>query len=191
MDFWEFNNSLFTQINDLGKEYTFLNPFFIFIAEYLVIFLALSIIYFWFTKKGNHRIMILSSGFTFIFAEIFGKLAGKLHFNYQPFIELSNVNLLIEKAANNSFPSDHTILFFSFCVSFFLFKARGRFIWLIVALLVGISRIWVGVHYPFDVFIGATISIFTALLFFLISKKTSFMTKILDIYSKFLKKLIS
>lgn len=98
-----------------------------------------------------------------------GKFAELLHFNHQPFAVLSNTNQLIEKAINNSFPNDHTILFFSFCMFLWLFKKGKWILWILLAILVGISLIWIGVHYPLDVIVGALIGIISA---FTLSKLT-------------------
>jgi len=184
MAFSELNVDVFRLINDLGKEYSYVNSLFIFLAEYMVYFLALAVLLFWFTRKNNNRMMILCGGITFLFAEIFGKIAGLIHSNNQPFAELPNVNQLIVKTVDNSFPSDHTILFFSFCMIFMLFKKRGGFIWIILAILVGLSRIWVGVHYPADVAVGAIISIVAAVIVYITVPNLSIINKALVLYEK-------
>jgi undecaprenyl-diphosphatase len=178
------NEHLFRLINNLGKEYTILNPGVVFIAEYMVIFLAIAVLVFWFTRVNKNRIMVICGSITFVIAEIFGKIAGKIHSNHQPFAELSNVNQLIEKAVDNSFPSDHTILFFSFCLTFWIFRGARGFIWILLALLVGISRIWVGVHYPADIMAGTIISICTAIIVIRVVPKLSIIQKVLGIYEK-------
>ncbi|MFP7299274.1 undecaprenyl-diphosphatase [Neobacillus niacini] len=178
------NEKLFRLINDVGKEHTFINPVFVFVAEYTVIFLALAIIIFWFTRLKQNRIMIICGSITFVIAEIAGKLAGTFHSNSQPFAELSNVNQLIEKAVDNSFPSDHTILFFSFCTTFLLFRGGKGLIWVLLAFLVGISRIGAGVHYPADIVAGAFISIVSAVLVFRIVPNMRVTQKLLGMYEK-------
>ncbi|RJS60894.1 undecaprenyl-diphosphatase [Bacillus sp. PK3_68] len=184
MNFFQLNVDLFRFINDLGKHFTYLNPSMTFIAEYTVFILALSVTLFWFTRTEDNRMMIICGAFTLAVAEVFGKIAGKLHSNHQPFAELENVNKLLGHAVDNSFPSDHTILFFSFCMTFYLFKKRGRLLWILLATLVGLSRIWVGVHYPADVITGALLSIFTALIVCQVVPKLSVMRKLLAIYEK-------
>jgi undecaprenyl-diphosphatase len=178
------NENLFRLINDLGKQHTFFNPVFVFIAEYMVVLLALAVFTFWFTRINRNRIMVICGSITFVIAEIVGKAVGNIHSNHQPFAELSNVNQLIEKAVDNSFPSDHSILFFSFCMTFLLFRGAKGIIWVLLAFLVGISRIWVGVHYPADILAGAIISILTAFIVFRVIPKLGMIQKLLGMYEK-------
>ena len=53
------NENFFRVINDLGKQHAILNPVFVIIAEYTVIFLALTVIIFWFTRIKQNRIMVI------------------------------------------------------------------------------------------------------------------------------------
>lgn len=175
----EMNSNLFRMINNLGKQYTDLNPFFVFIAEYMIFFLVLAVLMFLFSRSNENRIMVICAFIALVISEILAKIAGQFHSNYQPFAELPNVNKLVEKAVNNSFPSDHTIIFFSFCITFWLFKRGWGFLWGILAVLVGISRIWVGVHYPADVLVGAIISIVSAMIVYKIVLKLSLTKKFL------------
>ncbi|MDM8147221.1 undecaprenyl-diphosphatase [Priestia megaterium] len=184
MDSFEMNIDLFRKINDLGKEYTYLNNFFIFMAEYMVFVLTFITLIFCFTRREKNRMMIISATISFILAEMMGEIAGKLHSNNQPFAELSNVNKLIEKAVDNSFPSDHSILFFAYCMTFSIYQKRWRYIWIMLALFVSISRIWVGVHYPADVMVGAIISIFSAFIASFIVSRLNVIRKLLWLYEK-------
>ncbi|MGN1402329.1 MAG: undecaprenyl-diphosphatase [Bacillus sp. (in: firmicutes)] len=179
---WETNVTLFRMINDLGKEYEYVNPIFIFIAEYTVFLLAGMLLMYWFTRTKNNRIMAISALIAFVAAEITGKLAGKLHSNENPFAELSGVSQLIEKEINNSFPSDHTILFFSICMTFVFFRKKGSYIWLILAFLVGVSRVWVGVHYPADILAGAAIATISAYICYRIVPSSKVIHQLLGFY---------
>ncbi|GLF82365.1 MULTISPECIES: undecaprenyl-diphosphatase [Bacillus] len=156
------NEDLFRWVNELSIDHGYLNPIFIGLAEYTVLLAALVCLFVWFQNRSRYnRAMVVSAGLTFVLAELLGKIAGGFYFNQQPFAEMSRVNLLIQKEVNNSFPSDHTIFIFSICVIFWLFHKRHMY-WLIIACAVGFSRIWVGVHYPFDVLAGAVIACLTA-----------------------------
>ncbi|MGE8005171.1 undecaprenyl-diphosphatase [Lysinibacillus sp. NPDC093216] len=191
MNISEMNNNLFRMVNDIGKELTFINFPMVIIAEYTVFFLAIFVILFWFTKNKENKMMLICGGISFILAEILGKVAGLLHFNKQPFAVLSNTNQLIEKTINNSFPSDHTILFFSFCMSFWLFKKGKWIVWMLLAILVGISRIWVGVHYPLDVLVGAFIGITSAVIIYFTVSKLTIITTLITKYESIEKGITS
>ncbi|PGZ06656.1 undecaprenyl-diphosphatase [Bacillus cereus] len=184
MSFSQFNIDIFRAINDLGKQYSFLNSAIVFLAEYMVYILGLIIIAYWFTGSRKSRMLIIQAMVAFVIAEVIGKIAGEFHLNYQPFAVLPHVNKLVDHTVDNSFPSDHTILFFSICFSFWLVRNKTRWLWLILAFCVAISRIWVGVHYPFDVAIGALIGCVSAVFSYWLVPKLSFIRQLLTQYER-------
>ncbi|WHY76796.1 undecaprenyl-diphosphatase [Neobacillus sp. WH10] len=184
MSISQVNIDVFRAINDLGKEYDSLNPIAIFIADYMVYVLLIGLIVYWFTRTNQNRMMVIQSVLAFVLAEVFGKIAGIFNHHFQPFVELTHVNKLIEHAVDNAFPSDHSILFFSVCFSIWLVRKKEGWVWLTVASLVGVSRIWVGVHFPGDVLTGALIGICAAFVVYWIVPKLSFIKSILMKYEK-------
>ncbi|MCR8983055.1 undecaprenyl-diphosphatase [Brevibacillus laterosporus] len=190
MSFSELNIDVFRSINDLGKQYAALNPGVVFIAEYMVYFLGLGLVVYWFTRNHRNRMMVIQAVITFILAEILGKLAGFFYSHYQPFAVLQDVNQLVEHAIDNSFPSDHSILFFSICASFWLMRKKEGWLWLVLAVFVGLSRVWVGVHYPVDVITGALLGFISALFVYWAVPKVSFIQQILALYEKIEQKIV-
>ncbi|CEH31473.1 bacitracin ABC transporter permease [Aneurinibacillus migulanus] len=184
MVFSQFNIDAFRLINDLGKQYPYLNPVIVFLAEYMLYFVCLSIVVYWFTRTNKNRMMVIQAVIAFILAEILGKMAGQFHSHYQPFAVLPHVNQLIEHDIDNSFPSDHTILFFSVCISFWLVRKKGGGLWLMLPCCVAISRIWVGVHYPIDVITGALLGVISALFVYWLVPKLSSIKQLLALYEK-------
>ncbi|HFJ9420442.1 undecaprenyl-diphosphatase [Bacillus cereus] len=191
MSFSQFNIDIFRAINDLGKQYSFLNPAIVFLAEYMVYMFALIILAYWFTGSRKSRMMVIQAMVAFVIAEVIGKIAGKFHLNYQPFAVLPDVNKLVDHAVDNSFPSDHTILFFSICFSFWLVRKKTGWLWLILAPCIAISRIWVGVHYPFDVAVGALIGCISAVFSHWLVPKLSFIRQLLTQYERVEKHVLS
>jgi undecaprenyl-diphosphatase len=177
MSFNELNVQIFRLINDSGKQFEGLNPIMALIAENMIYFLAAAVVIYLFTRNPVNRLMIATAFIALIVAEVAGKAAGMFHSNNQPFAELSEVNKLIDMGVNNSFPSDHTIIFFTFTMSFWLFKRKHAYLWVLLALIVGLSRIWVGVHYPADVAAGALLGALSAYLAYRIIPKVDFIKK--------------
>lgn len=84
-----------------------------------------------------------------------------------------NLPLLIENPTDFSFPSGHTLSsFVSAFVIFVHFKKAGV-IALTVAALMGLSRLYLFVHYPSDVLFGAILGILIALLTCFVYRKLS------------------
>lgn len=77
-----------------------------------------------------------------------------------------------ERIFHNSFPSGHTTTAFALAMWVFLLTHRTRYRWwgysaLVLAGLVGLSRIYRGVHYPSDVLAGALLGVlWGALIYF-------------------------
>ena len=56
----------------------------------------------------------------------------------------------------NSFPSDHAVLFFSLATGIFMIsRAVGSFVFLYVLIFIALPRVYLGLHYPTDIFAGA------------------------------------
>ena len=81
----------------------------------------------------------------------FAMLLGSLHSEARPFIADPSTRLLISHAPDNSFPSDHASAAFALAGAIVWWRRSLGFVLIAVALLIGVSRIYVGVHWPQDV----------------------------------------
>lgn len=82
----------------------------------------------------------------------------------RPFITFGNVHLLVVENDPFSFPSGHTTSTFA-VICFLMFKLKNNLldvILILFGLIIGFSRIYVGVHYPFDVLAGMILGVLSA-----------------------------
>ncbi len=73
----------------------------------------------------------------------------------RPFLTLPDAQLLAGRGRHASMPSGHAANWFAGAMIAFIYYRRSLWFMLPIACLVGLSRIYVGVHYPSDVLAGA------------------------------------
>lgn len=96
----------------------------------------------------------------------------------RPCRTLDGVRLLIGCGGGKSFPSSHAVNNFAGLVVFGWFFRKWAWAWLTMAMLVSFSRIYVGVHYPFDVLGGAVIGMaLGALVIFLFESLSGYISR--------------
>lgn len=135
-----------------------------------------------FKKKGLWWVLFLIVSFAcadMIGTHLFKHVFERLRPCNDPFFRF-HVRLLVEGCSTGySFVSNHAINHFALA-SFFYFSTKDiipRYAWIawLWAALIGFAQVYVGVHYPFDVLVGAFLGInIGALVYFLLFKKLSF-----------------
>lgn len=73
----------------------------------------------------------------------------------RPCKTLPDVNLLVGCAGSFSLPSNHAVNNFGAAYLISKFLPRFKLLAYVIAILMGVSRVFVGVHYPFDIVAGA------------------------------------
>jgi undecaprenyl-diphosphatase len=82
----------------------------------------------------------------------------------RPYLTLPDTRTFPHPLKDYSFPSGHTTASFSIVVVFALYSSLLTILLMPLALIVGISRMYLGLHYPTDCIIGALLGSFTSLL---------------------------
>lgn len=84
---------------------------------------------------------------------------------------ISNINLLISKPMSYSFPSGHTLSSFAVAEMLSMFFIRYKLIFIVIAILIAFSRLYLYVHYPSDVLAGVIIGILCSKLIYILFQK--------------------
>lgn len=119
----------------------------------------------WVTQGRSHtRYVLVSTGFSFLLGLALNQVILLFVHRMRPY-DAGLTHLLIAPSADYSFPSDHATACFAIAASFLLhrFYRRGSG-FLVAALLISFSRIFIGTHYASDVFGGAITGIMAAVL---------------------------
>ena len=82
-----------------------------------------------------------------------------------------SVSLAVKAPTSFSFPSGHTGSSFAAATALFLCNKKLGIPALVLAFIIGLSRIYLFVHYPTDVLVGAIMGIISAVVVYYISKK--------------------
>ncbi|MBS4174075.1 undecaprenyl-diphosphatase [Bacillus sp. FJAT-49736] len=175
------NYQLYQSIHNLSGHSTILDDLMIFFTNYALVIYALCLLGIWFLGGNKSKRMGLYALGTGIIALAMNFVISKIYYEDRPFVT-HHVHILIEHAPDASFPSDHATG--AFAIAFALW-ARNRKIgvpMIILAIITGFSRVWVGVHYPFDV-VGSIVV--AAIVAFIICKLERFLNPIPDAIIKF------
>ncbi|MGG0277669.1 undecaprenyl-diphosphatase [Bacillus rhizoplanae] len=168
------NYEIFQWINDLAGRSSFLDRGMIFITNSVPYVVIAFMLFLWFTANKEKRAEKQYTAIYIVFSCLLGlSINAILHLVYyhpRPFVA-HHVHQLILHPADSSFVSDHSVLVFSIACTLLLRNDSWKYPVLVWAIIVGISRIFVGVHYPADVIGGALVSYGTSILVMQFSKK--------------------
>ncbi|PED41278.1 undecaprenyl-diphosphatase [Bacillus cereus] len=172
---------LFLLINNYVEKSGIIDNIMIFFAEYAQYTFPLLLIMLCLTKQVNSKVATFQVILAFSLTYTINKLFKLFIYRDRPFISHVDINQLVEHTANSSFPSNHATSAFVIAMTIWFFYKRLGTACLILAIFISFSRVWVGVHYPFDVLAGATLGVLNALILqYFISKNKDKLYKFLS-----------
>jgi len=122
----------------------------IFLHNFTYPFLFLILISCLFLKRKTFSLIFLfSSGFL---AWILTRLLKYIFLEPRPFVSLDVIPLVTENGF--SFPSEHASVFAALAVSMLFINKKLGYVLVVLALMMGLSRVILGVHYPIDILFG-------------------------------------
>ncbi|MFC2088135.1 phosphatase PAP2 family protein [Calditrichota bacterium] len=109
----------------------------------------------WKGGRQGRTLLVLVIPLIFLSDQLSSSVFKPLFARTRPCIALDNIHLLIKKTNSFSLPSSHAANFFAVATFFGYFYRKYLWLFLIIAAAVAYSRVYVGVHYPFDILAGA------------------------------------
>ena len=113
--------------------------------------------------RDHTRHVLVASGLSFLLGLAINQVILLLIHRIRPY-DAGISHLLIAPSADPSFPSDHATATFAIAAGFLIHRMRRVGLWfLAAALLVAVSRVFIGTHYASDVLGGALTGIIAAI----------------------------
>jgi len=156
------NEELFLEINQFAGVDKGLDSVMISVAEYTPYLFILILFYLWFTNRKNEA---LYAGYATTLGIIINQAIGVFYFHPRPFMQNLGTTLLAHKP-DSSFPSDHTTFTLSIALMLVSFKST-RILGVVLAILAlwcGGARVYLGVHWPFDIAGSIVVSLFAVII---------------------------
>jgi undecaprenyl-diphosphatase len=122
----------------------------LFAAKFIVLAIPLYLAVLWVSGGGRNRLTAIALLLALAIAIAMSSAVGLVVFRPRPFM-IGLGNALVEHRPNSSFPSNHGLAFAVWAAVLFMLRRKGpALIASALGVLVGWSRIYIGVHYPLD-----------------------------------------
>lgn len=173
------NEKIFHFLNSLTGQSVFTDRLIYFLSnDFGYILIIVSFLYLIFINKESFRqktkeiIILLSS---VVLAWLIVLALKYLFINPRPFLVYPDINTLFLYGSNDSFPSGHATFYGALAIAIFAYHRKAGVYFVLGAILIGLSRVASGVHFPLDIvfgfILGASVSVLTYVFIRFLAKK--------------------
>ncbi|QFI38426.1 undecaprenyl-diphosphatase [Moritella marina ATCC 15381] len=161
----QLNKQLFLSINQFAGQNQLIDYIFMFFAEAMPYLFIILVITLWFRCDEKTKRYLIGATLTSVVGIVINALIAQIYFHPRPFMNDLGTTL-VAHTPNSSFPSDHTTFMFCIAFSLLLHKATKKLALglAVFAIIGGLSRVYIGVHYPFDIAAASAMGMMSALL---------------------------
>lgn len=173
------DTQLFLHINGLVGKVPVIDRFFQGISNdyFAVISCCLILIWLWFgtrdaARREINQKAVITAAMSIGLASLLVLICNLFLFRTRPFVDLpeSSVHLLFYRPTDSSFPSNLAAVLFAIAIPIFFKNKTYGSVLLVIAVLASFGRVYIGIHYPFDVLGGAVIGALGALMAYGVSR---------------------
>ena len=158
------NTQLLEFINNAAGQYRPLDVLFVTVTSYVTLVLVgvavtyYFLVYLPWRAEGTARLTAFRNAWDIIWSVVLTTIIVsliKVWVAYpRPFETLKNLHILITRPDSFSFPSGHAAVTMALATAVYFYRKRLGELLFALAFVVGLARIYVGVHYPLDVGVG-------------------------------------
>ncbi len=166
------NTAIFQYLNHFAGQADWSDALIIFCAKYLAYFMVAGLGFFIiFTRdRGRELKMALCAAASVILSRlVITEIIRAVYPHLRPFQIYNFTPLLYDYAS--SFPSGHAAFFFALATIVFIFHKEWGIVYFLGGIIIVLSRIMAGIHWPIDVLGGAIVGVGSAILINFLAKK--------------------
>lgn len=150
----------FNLINGLAGRWQWLDYLAMFFAQYLEYFLLLGLILFLVFNFKKYWKIAVQAVFASVFVRfVLVEIIRLMWFSPRPFVVLNFIPLIDKSASEASFPSGHASFYFALSTVVYFYNKKLGILFYATSFLIGLARVFVGVHWPLDILAGAALGI--------------------------------
>ncbi len=133
-----------------------------FLASFLIWFMFVGLIILWFVDGRVKKEQAFRAFAAALLAWAIAQMLKSLLPSVRPFIVNMELPLTYTLHFDSAFPSSHTAIAFSLAITLWLHNKKLGVVYIALAFLVAIGRVFANVHYILDVVIGSMIGVMVA-----------------------------
>lgn len=136
-----------------------------FLASFLIWFLYAGLLIFWFIDGKIKKEIVIHALLASLTAWLLAEFIKSLIPTARPFLLNGNPIKTLTFPSDGAFPSAHAGAAFALAVTIWFHDRKVGWIYLTLALVIGVARVIANVHYPQDIFGGGMLGVLIAFLF--------------------------